>query len=116
MQPFYTTDWTKLSIAKGGSIDSCVNIVILTVVWIIFGLSSCILACVIQVSNSATQSTDIHYWIGNTSSQDEQGASAIYVTQLDECLGSSPIQHREVQGSESAKFKSYFKNGLMWVK
>lgn len=68
------------------------------------------------MSNSATQSTDIHYWIGNTSSQDEQGAAAIYVTQLDEYLGGSPVQYREVQGCESAKFKSYFKNGLMWVK
>ncbi|XP_058620742.1 advillin isoform X2 [Onychostoma macrolepis] len=71
---------------------------------------------ILNVSNSATQSTDIHYWIGNASSQDEQGASAIYVTQLDECLGSSPVQHREVQGSESAKFKSYFKSGLIYKK
>uniref|UniRef100_A0A671RGE8 Advillin-like n=1 Tax=Sinocyclocheilus anshuiensis TaxID=1608454 RepID=A0A671RGE8_9TELE len=63
-----------------------------------------------------TQSTDIHYWIGNTSSQDEQGAAAIYVTQLDEYLGGSPVQHREVQGCESAKFKSYFKNGLIYKK
>uniref|UniRef100_A0A671RGY0 Advillin-like n=1 Tax=Sinocyclocheilus anshuiensis TaxID=1608454 RepID=A0A671RGY0_9TELE len=60
--------------------------------------------------------TDIHYWIGNTSSQDEQGAAAIYVTQLDEYLGGSPVQHREVQGCESAKFKSYFKNGLIYKK
>ncbi|TRZ01849.1 hypothetical protein DNTS_007154 [Danionella cerebrum] len=47
---------------------------------------------------------------------DEQGASAIYVTQLDEQLGGSPVQYREVQGSESAKFKSYFKNGLIYKK
>uniref|UniRef100_A0A671RGX1 Advillin-like n=1 Tax=Sinocyclocheilus anshuiensis TaxID=1608454 RepID=A0A671RGX1_9TELE len=52
----------------------------------------------------------------NTSSQDEQGAAAIYVTQLDEYLGGSPVQHREVQGCESAKFKSYFKNGLIYKK
>ncbi|ROK23376.1 Advillin [Anabarilius grahami] len=71
---------------------------------------------ILNVSNSATQSTDIHYWIGNTSSQDEQGAAAIYVTQLDEYLGGSPVQHREVQGCESAKFKSYFKNGLIYKK
>uniref|UniRef100_A0A673IXT8 Advillin-like n=1 Tax=Sinocyclocheilus rhinocerous TaxID=307959 RepID=A0A673IXT8_9TELE len=71
---------------------------------------------ILNVSNSTTQSTDIHYWIGNTSSQDEQGAAAIYVTQLDEYLGGSPVQHREVQGCESAKFKSYFKNGLIYKK
>uniref|UniRef100_A0A8C2BJQ2 Villin-like n=1 Tax=Cyprinus carpio TaxID=7962 RepID=A0A8C2BJQ2_CYPCA len=70
----------------------------------------------LQVSNSATQSTDIHYWIGNASSQDEQGAAAVYVTQLDKCLGGSPVQYREVQGCESAKFKSYFKNGLIYKK
>uniref|UniRef100_A0A671SKH9 Villin-1-like n=1 Tax=Sinocyclocheilus anshuiensis TaxID=1608454 RepID=A0A671SKH9_9TELE len=67
-------------------------------------------------TNSATQSTDIHYWIGNASSQDEQGAAAVYVTQLDGCLGGSPVQYREVQGCESAKFKSYFKNGLIYKK
>ncbi|KAM9839452.1 villin-1 [Aulostomus maculatus] len=62
------------------------------------------------------QSADIHYWIGNTSSQDEQGAAAIYVTQLDEYLGGSPVQHREVQGSESPRFRGYFKNGLIYKK
>uniref|UniRef100_A0A4W6DCM1 Villin like n=1 Tax=Lates calcarifer TaxID=8187 RepID=A0A4W6DCM1_LATCA len=62
------------------------------------------------------QSADIHYWIGNSSSQDEQGAAAIYVTQLDEYLGGSPVQHREVQGSESPRFRSYFKNGLIYKK
>ncbi|XP_042608317.1 advillin isoform X3 [Cyprinus carpio] len=71
---------------------------------------------ILNVSNSATQSTDIHYWIGIASSQDEQGAAAVYVTQLDKCLGGSPVQYREVQGCESAKFKSYFKNGLIYKK
>ncbi|XP_041817129.1 villin-1 [Chelmon rostratus] len=61
-------------------------------------------------------STDIHYWIGNSSSQDEQGAAAIYVTQLDDYLGKSPVQHREVQGHESPRFRSYFKNGLIYKK
>uniref|UniRef100_A0A8C2F259 Villin-like n=1 Tax=Cyprinus carpio TaxID=7962 RepID=A0A8C2F259_CYPCA len=69
-----------------------------------------------DISHFTSQSTDIHYWIGNTSSQDEQGAAAIYVTQLDKYLGGSPVQYREVQGCESAKFKSYFKNGLIYKK
>uniref|UniRef100_A0A4W4GZR2 HP domain-containing protein n=1 Tax=Electrophorus electricus TaxID=8005 RepID=A0A4W4GZR2_ELEEL len=63
-----------------------------------------------------SQSMNIHYWIGTHSSQDEQGAAAIYVTQLDEYLGGSPVQHREVQGYESPKFKGYFKSGLIYKK
>uniref|UniRef100_A0A668A9K1 Villin like n=1 Tax=Myripristis murdjan TaxID=586833 RepID=A0A668A9K1_9TELE len=68
------------------------------------------------ISRNSGQTADIHYWVGNYSSQDEQGAAAIYVTQLDEYLGGSPVQHREVQGSESSRFKSYFKNGLIYKK
>ncbi|XP_059827690.1 advillin [Hypanus sabinus] len=58
----------------------------------------------------------IHFWIGKESSQDEQGAAAMYVTQLDDCLGGSPIQYRETQGHESPEFKSYFKNGIVYKK
>lgn len=70
----------------------------------------------ISKSQGSGESVDIHYWIGNASSQDEQAAAAIYITQLDEYMGGSPVQHREVQGFESPQFRSYFKSGLMWVK
>ncbi|XP_068123506.1 advillin [Hyperolius riggenbachi] len=59
---------------------------------------------------------DIHYWIGNDSSQDEQGSAAIYTTQLDDFLGGTPVQHREVQGNESESFKGYFKQGIIYKK
>uniref|UniRef100_A0A8C9YW09 Villin like n=1 Tax=Sander lucioperca TaxID=283035 RepID=A0A8C9YW09_SANLU len=73
--------------------------------------------CYIRLNNTnEVHSADIHYWIGNSSSQDEQGAAAIYVTKLDEHLGGSPVQHREVQGNESPLFRSYFKNGLIYKK
>uniref|UniRef100_A0A8C6S177 Advillin n=1 Tax=Nannospalax galili TaxID=1026970 RepID=A0A8C6S177_NANGA len=54
-------------------------------------------------------SQNIHFWIGKDSSQDEQSCAAIYTTQLDDYLGGSPVQHREVQYHESDTFRGYFK-------
>uniref|UniRef100_A0A8C7CRJ0 Villin-like n=1 Tax=Oncorhynchus kisutch TaxID=8019 RepID=A0A8C7CRJ0_ONCKI len=72
--------------------------------------------CLTLFCQGSSNSMDVHYWIGNSSSQDEQGAAAILVTQLDEFLGGSPVQHREVQAAESSKFRSYFRNGLIYKK
>ncbi|XP_059925112.1 advillin [Gadus macrocephalus] len=66
--------------------------------------------------SGATARYDIHYWIGSASSQDEQGAAVIYTVQLDDFLGSSPVQHREVQNHESDAFRGYFKNGIICKK
>mmetsp|Transcript_17319 Transcript_17319/g.26474 ORF Transcript_17319/g.26474 Transcript_17319/m.26474 type:complete len:377 (+) Transcript_17319:50-1180(+) len=51
---------------------------------------------------------DIHIWIGSKSSQDEYGTAAYKMVECDDFLGGAAIQHRQVQGSESAEFKSYF--------
>uniref|UniRef100_A0A3P8SL21 Advillin n=1 Tax=Amphiprion percula TaxID=161767 RepID=A0A3P8SL21_AMPPE len=67
-----------------------------------------------KVKNSL--SYDIHYWIGSESSQDEQGAAAVYTIQLDEFLGCTPVQHREVQHHESDSFRGYFKQGVIYKK
>ncbi|NWI33080.1 VILI protein, partial [Sula dactylatra] len=61
-------------------------------------------------------SYNIHYWLGNESSQDEQGAAAIYTTLMDDHLGTVAVQYREVQGNESETFRTYFKQGLIYKK
>ncbi|XP_051870243.1 villin-1-like [Pristis pectinata] len=57
---------------------------------------------------------DIHFWIGKNSTTDEQGAAAIYTTQMDNYLGGIAVQHREVQRYESQMFKGYFKKGFIY--
>jgi len=54
-------------------------------------------------------SYDVHFWIGLQSSQDEYGTAAYKTVELDDYLNDDPIQHREIQGSESQLFLSYFK-------
>uniref|UniRef100_A0A8C7ZL06 Gelsolin n=1 Tax=Oryzias sinensis TaxID=183150 RepID=A0A8C7ZL06_9TELE len=58
---------------------------------------------------------DLHFWLGDSCSQDESGSAAIFTVQMDDFLGGKPIQYREVQGHESKTFLGYFKSGIKYM-
>jgi len=60
-------------------------------------------------------SWDVHFWLGDETSQDESGSAAMLSVELDEALGGAPVQHREIQEHESLLFLSYFKNGVRYL-
>jgi len=57
----------------------------------------------------------VHFWLGSETSTDESAIAAYKSVELDEHLGKTPIQHREVQGQESKRFLAYFKKGLRYL-
>ncbi|XP_054608594.1 capping protein (actin filament), gelsolin-like b isoform X1 [Dunckerocampus dactyliophorus] len=66
------------------------------------------------LENRGELGADLHMWIGEKSSRDEQVACAMLATQLDNFLGGDPIQHRHVQGYESPEFMKLFPRGVSY--
>ena len=63
-------------------------------------------------SNPDALAWDIHFWIGEYSTQDEYGTAAYKTVELDCKLEDAAIQHRETMGHESELFRSYFAGGI----
>ncbi|KAM9076370.1 villin-like protein isoform 5-T8 [Megaptera novaeangliae] len=61
-------------------------------------------------------SKDLHYWVGKEAGVEAQGTAGSFVQHLQETLGGATVQHREVQGHESACFRSYFRPGIIYRK
>ncbi|XP_051933970.1 capping protein (actin filament), gelsolin-like b isoform X1 [Hippocampus zosterae] len=66
------------------------------------------------LDNRGEEGSDLHMWIGEKSSRDEQMACAMLAIQLDNFLGGDPIQHRQAQGYESPHFMNLFPRGVSY--
>eukprot|EP00092_Neocalanus_flemingeri_P027053 GFUD01029339.1.p1 GENE.GFUD01029339.1~~GFUD01029339.1.p1 ORF type:complete len:366 (+),score=109.53 GFUD01029339.1:74-1099(+) len=55
----------------------------------------------------------VFYWLGGEASKDERATAAIKAVELDNLLGGLLVQHRELQGHESDRFRKLFVGGMV---
>jgi gelsolin len=65
-------------------------------------------------SDSKKLDYNVHFWLGEFSTQDEKGTAAFKTVELDDLLGDLPVQYREVMGHESKAFMDLF-NGKISI-
>mmetsp|Transcript_11748 Transcript_11748/g.35813 ORF Transcript_11748/g.35813 Transcript_11748/m.35813 type:complete len:327 (-) Transcript_11748:244-1224(-) len=65
-----------------------------------------------QLPGEAKYRWDLFFWLGKESTQDEKGSAAYFTVNIDDMLDTFPVQHREVQGSESPEFKALFNGSI----
>ena len=56
---------------------------------------------------------NLHFWLGNESTQDEVGSAAYLTVVLDDLLKGLPVQFRETQGNESDEFLALFPHFIL---
>lgn len=65
--------------------------------------------------DSGKLTRDIFFWLGKDTTNDEKGTAAYKTVELDSLFDGEPVQHREVQGEETAAFKDLFGGSLHYL-
>ncbi|XP_046695608.1 capping protein (actin filament), gelsolin-like a isoform X1 [Silurus meridionalis] len=66
------------------------------------------------IVNKHSEGVELHMWMGEESSRDEQCTCAMLATQLLQFLRRDAVQHRQEQGHETDDFMKLFPNGVSY--